>query len=86
MRIWPFAGAFATRLGGFEPPTRGLEVDARGIVVARENWAGRTVERSRFGPARPLWHLVVDPALTHSGAGLSYEEAARTLEIPLGTV
>lgn len=27
------------RLGGFEPPPFGLEVDAGGLAVTREDWA-----------------------------------------------
>jgi hypothetical protein len=68
-QIWPFAGTFATRLGGFEPPTRGFEVNASGLVPPCEACRRRVVERNRLGAARGLWGAVVDSVLTRPGAG-----------------
>src|ERR671918_621618 len=52
------------RLGGFEPPTRGLEVDAGEVAAPREDWAGRMVGWQRLGRARTICGPVVDPTLT----------------------
>jgi len=65
------------RLGGFEPPSFGLEVDANGLAVPRGGWPGRTVERSRLGRTRAPWQTLVDPALTPTVHGQRASIAGR---------
>jgi hypothetical protein len=55
------------RLGGFEPPTRGLEVDADGLAGVGVTWPSRMVMGNRLASHRTLWHLPVDPLLTRRG-------------------
>ena len=58
------AGNREMRLGGFEPPSFGLEVEASRLEAPDGGWSSRTVERHRLELHRALWGTVVDPALT----------------------